>query len=131
MMLDSTVIIATLKGERGAIDIESGLEGKRISIINLTEVFHAARRRGVETTADEIERSLVSAGMKIVFPTIETARLAADFMSTEPPKGRARISLGDGYCLAHAFEIDAPVLTADRSWAEMAFPHPVKVELIR
>ncbi|MEQ1930032.1 MAG: PIN domain-containing protein [Parvularculaceae bacterium] len=131
MILDTSVIIASLRGERGAIDLDSRLDGMRVSVVNLTEVFHAARRRNVETTPEEIEETLVAAGVEIVTPTRDTARFAAAFMSAEPPKGYSRISLGDGFCLAHAFEYGEPALTGDRAWTAIPLPFPVKIELIR
>ncbi len=131
MIVDTSVIIASLRGERGAIDLDARLSGMRMSVVNLTEVFHVARRQKVETTPEEIEQALVAAGVEIIVPTRDTARHAAGFMSAEPPKGASRISLGDGYCLALAFEYDEPALTADCAWAETQFPFPGKIELIR
>jgi PIN domain nuclease of toxin-antitoxin system len=43
----------------------------------------------------------------------------------------AGLSLGDRLCLALARRKAVPALTADRSWAEVATPLGVTVELIR
>jgi len=131
MMLDTSVIMASLLGERGGVELDARLGGSLVSIVNLTEVIVVSRRRGLDASAEEIEESLRLAGVETVAPTVETARLSASFMAAIPPKGYSRISIGDGYCLAHAFQRGVVALTADRAWAEMKFAHPVKIELIR
>ncbi len=130
-MLDTSAVMASLLDEPGAIALDRRLAGAMISIVNLTEVFDVARRREIAASPEEIEDSLRLAGVRTVEPTIETARLSAAFMASKPPRGRSRISLGDGYCLAHAYERKAPALTGDRAWAETKFPYPVRIELIR
>jgi PIN domain nuclease of toxin-antitoxin system len=67
-------------------------------------------------------------GLEVVPMTEAQAQHAARMRKATRPFG---LSLGDRACLALAKELQAPVLTADRAWAEVAQAVSVEVEVIR
>ena len=131
VVLDASAVLALLKAEPGSEKVRALMPGSMMSIVNLTETVAVANRQRLDGPSAAIRQMLSNGKVRIIAPDEDTAMLAAKMMGARPPKRCGPLSLGDGYCLAHAAILGAPALTADRGWAETAFPHPVKVELIR
>lgn len=131
ILLDASAVIALLRKEPGADMVRALMPEAKISVVNLTEVYEIIRRQKLDMQPLEISGMLTAAAVETILPDEETALLAAEMMAGRTPPGHGRISLGDGYCLAHAYQRGVPALTADRAWAETEFQYPVKIELIR
>jgi PIN domain nuclease of toxin-antitoxin system len=92
-----------------------------MSIMNLAEVLQKFRRENkpIEGLVGELE----IAGMKWDAPALLDTAVVAEMGKM---KG---ISLADRFCIALAVRLGAPVLTADRKWAD--HPMPARIEFIR
>jgi len=114
-VLDSSAVLAILKGEAGGDALDAKLLAKaRISTVNLAEVQAVLVRDGMNAKdAWEDARSAVGA----VEPfTSAQARVAGNLL----PLTRARgLSLGACACLALAITAGTPLYTADRAWSEL------------
>lgn len=130
-MLDASAVLALLKAEPGSEKVRTLMPGSSMSIVNLTETVAVACRQRLDVAPAALRQMLRDGKVRIIVPDEDTALLAAEMMGAKPPKKYGPLSLGDGYCLAHAAILGAPALTADQGWAETQFPSPVDIELIR
>jgi PIN domain nuclease of toxin-antitoxin system len=124
IVVDSSTLIAVMRGEPGAERVAHLLEGAAISTVNLAEVVAHAVRSGVE--AAEARRDLDGFNLSVhAFgeeDTIDTGALTA-------VTARHGLSLGDRACLALARRLGARAVTADRSWR--AVDVGVEIEVFR
>lgn len=114
-MLDASALLALLFDEPGAEVVADGIaDGAAVSTVNLGEVATVLVRTGREPAA-------VLAALEAqvaVEPFLERDALAvAELYRETASKG---LSLGDRACLALAQRLDAPALTAERGWADVA-----------
>lgn len=120
-VLDASALLAWLHDEPGAEQVDPLLEEARISAVNWSEVMQKALHRGVDTRG--LKEDLTALGAEIVpFST----SLAEDAASLWPVTRSLGLSLADRACLALARALGAPVLTADRAWAEVELGIQVK-----
>jgi len=114
VVLDASAVIALLRREAGADVVASALPGAMISAVNLSEVAVWLSDAGVK---DDTVRQTLD-GLRLDHCTFdsETAFRSAGLRKSTRNKG---LSLGDRACLTLALELDLPVLTADRIWAEL------------
>ena len=125
-VLDASALIAWLDRERGAERVNAALEaGAVISTVNLSEVVAKFADRNMATA--EVRHIVQPAGLEVEPFSAEDALVAGRL---RPPTRAAGLSLGDRACLALASRMGAPVLTADRAWAELDLDG-VEVELVR
>lgn len=95
-----------------------------VSTINLAEVYTKVVAHGVELPP--VATRLRSLGLRTVPFSDDDAEQAALLLPATRAFG---LSLGDRACLALGRRLSAPVLTADRAWANITLG--VAVEVIR
>lgn len=125
-VLDASALLAYLKDEPGAEVVEERLlTGAAISTVNWSEVLAKMAERG-ERAERELRRLMEEWGvaqlLEIVPFSREDAERAASLRAATRSLG---LSLGDRACLAFAWRLDRPALTADRSWLDLSLPFEV------
>jgi PIN domain nuclease of toxin-antitoxin system len=123
-VLDSSAVIAYLKGERGASMVRSIIRSTIMSTVNLAEVLQWGIRNGREI--ENLPERLYRTGLVFVNYTplhaLETGRLYPDTYFLN-------ISLGDRACLGLAKTLGLPAYTADITWDQLQVG--TEVRLIR
>lgn len=111
-VFDASALLAFLRGEPGADEVESALlDGGACSVANWTEVAQTILAHGRNWP---MSRSLIlTYPVRIESVTIADAEVAAQTWQEYPS-----LSLGDRLCLALADRLNATVWTADRAWGE-------------
>lgn len=123
-VLDASALLALLHREPGAAFVELVLEHSVVSAVNWSEVVQKAEARG--TDIEGMREELLALGLKLLPFEIEDAEKAARLWEHTRTKG---LSLGDRACLATAFRLGIPALTADRDWKDLKTG--VEIELVR
>ncbi|WP_329568605.1 PIN domain-containing protein [Kitasatospora sp. NBC_01266] len=135
-VLDTSAVIALLRGEPGAAVVEGLLAGSRITQINLSEILRTADRLELPVLGAELASDLAAlTGPFESAATVDAVR-AAELITlsyTERPDGRTNgvLSYGDAWCIATAERLGLPVLTAERAWADLQGHLTTKIALIR
>ena len=124
VVLDASALLAVLREEPGAERVEPLLEGARIGAVNLSEVVAKLIADGVPEA--EIRRAIGRLQLDVHAFDQEDAYLAG-FLGRST-RG-LELSFGDRACLALAQSLNAPALTADRSWAQLDLG--IAIEVIR
>jgi ribonuclease VapC len=123
-VMDSSAVLASIRGEPGADVVNAALPGSFISAINLAEVVSKLIQGGVpDSEATAIVRRL---GVRLMDVDEEQA-LAASLIHAATRS--AGVSIGAAFCLALGKLRGCPVLTADRAWKTLDLG--VEVILIR
>jgi PIN domain nuclease of toxin-antitoxin system len=125
VVLDSSAVIALMKGEPGSDRVQAVLPEAIISVVNLAEVA-AVLSRG--SSPQRVRAAVAGIGV-VAVPADEETAIAAGLLA--PTTAAAGLSLGDRFCLALAQRVGATVLTGDRAWTRVATDVNVTVELIR
>lgn len=123
-MLDASAVLAYLNSETGADVVAAILPSGVISTVNLAEVVTYAIRTG--ETLESTRTKIGGLGLALVDYTEELAVQTGALVAVTKPYG---LSLGDRACLATAASEGIPVLTAERSWANLNLG--VAIQLIR
>jgi PIN domain nuclease of toxin-antitoxin system len=124
VVLDASALLAVLRAEPGAERVEPRLEGARIGAVNLSEVVAKLIDDGVPEA--EVRRAIGRLDLDVDAFGAQHAYLAGFLRQSTRALG---LSFGDRACLALAQSLDAPALTADRSWARLDLG--IRVEVIR
>ena len=114
VVLDSSVLIAMMKGEQIDPIVFELIEGAVMSAVNLAEVLSKLSDLG--TTKYPKAKELLALLDRIEQFTISQASCSSDLRPSTKPIG---LSLGDRACLALALELGAEVYTADHAWARV------------
>jgi len=123
-ILDSSAVLAFLRGEPGGEVAEAALPSALISAVNLAEVVGRLVDNG--SGEDDAARLAMRGGFRVVdFDRALGLRAGALRLVTR----HQGLSLGDRACLALAEREQLPVLTADRAWASLDIG--VDIRLIR
>jgi ribonuclease VapC len=123
-VMDSSAVLASIRGEPGADIVNAALAGSFISAINLAEVVSKLILGGVPgAEAAAIVRRI---GVQLVETDEEQALATSLIHATTCSAG---ISIGDAFCLALGKLRGCPVMTADRAWKTLDVG--VEVTLIR
>ena len=125
IVFDTSAFLCFILDEPGAELVEARIGDGWMSTVNMAEVVSKIVERG----GDAVEAN----GL---FAQHLTDRISDYDMGQAMQTGRLRqsaihrgLSLGDRACLALARAFDAPVLTADRAWADLDIG--VQIEVIR
>jgi PIN domain nuclease of toxin-antitoxin system len=123
-VIDSSIVLAVLRNEKGnGLAAELAL-GATMSSVNLAEIV----TKCIEFEIDPNHALQYIAGRNIDVVEFGFAdSVLAGRLWKAAPKGK--LSLGDRACIATAVRLGATAVTADRIWAELDLP--CKVELIR
>jgi PIN domain nuclease of toxin-antitoxin system len=124
VVLDASAVMAALQNEPGSERVISELGKAAISAVNFAEVLSKLSRTG-----GDLNRILPDIHHLIheILPFDTDQALAVGDL--EPPTRGKGLSLGDRACLALGKSLNAPVLTADRAWANLDIG--IQIELIR
>jgi ribonuclease VapC len=125
IVVDASALLALLRREPGAGQVEAQAAEAVVSAVNLSEVWS----RLLDYVPSDVERcrAVLDRLRLRIIPFDETAALAAARL--RPITKAYGLSLGDRACLALALARGLPVLTADRQWADLDIG--VEVRLIR
>lgn len=126
IVVDASALLALLQDEPGAEVVTRALSTGVMSVANLAEVLAKAVDRGLDLTRQHL--LIASLGIRFEPVTNDDAFASAALRRLEEPDGRV-LSLGDRLCLALAWRLDVPVLTADRAWNSV--DHGVEVPQVR
>ena len=122
VVLDASALLAVLRAERGAERVEPHLEGARIGAVNLSEVVAQLIKEGVPEA--EIRRAIGRLELDVHAFDQEDAYIAGILCRST---SALELSFGDRACLALAQSLNAPALTANRSWAQLDLGIAVEV----
>ena len=126
LILDSSVILAAILGERGGDAVFESLDEAAVSTVNVAEVYSYAAINALPVEA--IDAFLEETGIEIV-PFAQDQAVLTGHLATKTRK--AGLSLGDRACLALAALRKAEVLTADHAWERVAGDVGVRVTMLR
>lgn len=124
VVLDASALLAILRAEPGAARIEARLDRACIGAVNLSEVVAKLIEDDVPET--EIRRAIGRLELDVRAFDEHHAFIAASLRRATRAFG---LSLGDRACLALAQSLNAPALTADRSWSRLDLG--IAIEVIR
>lgn len=123
-VLDSSVLLAIVFGERGEERAGELVGTALVSAVNLSEAAAKMNERGFDP--DETSTLLGGLGFDVVTFAEADAYAAGRLRNTTKKAG---LSFGDRACLALALRESAGVVTADRAWVDIDVG--VAVEVIR
>lgn len=126
LILDASVVLAAILGERGGDAVFDRLDEAAISTVNVAEVYTYAAVNSLSTLA--IDAFFEETGIEIVPFSHEQALVAGRIASIPKTSG---LSLGDRSCLALAIVRDAEVLTADHPWEKIAEAVGLTITMLR
>ncbi len=127
-VLDASALLAWLREEPGAENVERVLDGSVISAANLSEVLQKSLAAGLAIAeASPLPEDLGTLGLSVVAFGTREAQVAAALWSVTRSLD---ISLADRACLATAVCLEAPAMTADRNWKKVEWAG-LSVDLIR
>jgi PIN domain nuclease of toxin-antitoxin system len=116
-VLDSSAVVALLRGEPGADFVANYAGDSLISAVNLQEAIKAMIVRGFDS---EIVREMLDGlELEVRAHGVEEAWAGALLYESTKTKGRG---LGDRACMALAIAEGLPAITTDKVWAELAIP---------
>lgn len=123
-VIDSSIVLAVLRNEKGSRQAAELAFGSAISSVNLAEVVTKCVE--FEIDPNDALRYITGRNIDVMEFGFAESVLAGRLVAAAP---KGVLSLGDRACLATAIRLESTALTADRVWAELDLP--CKVELIR
>ena len=121
---DASAILAMLDREPGHQRVAAELPATVMSTVNLAEIVTSLINKGIP--AADARRTTESLEIETVPLDRELALAAGALREVTRSHG---LSLGDRACLALGRHLALPVLTADRTWAELDVG--IEIQLIR
>ncbi len=121
---DASAILAMLDRQPGHQRVAAALPATVMSTVNLAEIVTSLINKGIP--AADARRTTESLEIETVSLDRELALAAGALRQVTRSRG---LSLGDRACLALARHLAFPVLTADRTWAELDVG--IEIQLIR
>ncbi|GAC1574746.1 MAG: PIN domain-containing protein [Sphingomicrobium sp.] len=125
-VLDSSAVIALLKGERGGAKVASVIGESALGVFNQAEIVSHFIHLGAPI--DEIRMMLGALPITVIEADEE---LAWDAGAMRAITSKVGLSLGDRFCLALARRMNVPAYTADRVWKEVETEIAIKVVVVR
>lgn len=126
IVLDASALLASIHGEPGGDIVRAQAAELVIGAVNLAEVVGKLAELGLSPAA--IATLLEGSPVPVIAPDRAVAVTAG---LLRPATRAAGLSLGDRFCIALALRLKVAVLTADRSWAQVADAIGLDVQLIR
>ncbi len=127
-VLDTSALLAYLKGESGAELIETVVDNSIMSVINITEAIIVLSRKVpdklnyFQTAIDELVEHKYETDSKLMM-------LASEI--SVKYREKHNLSLGDCYCLALGKFLNLPVYTGDRIWLGLENKIGLEIKFIR
>lgn len=125
VILDASALLALIKNETGADQVEKLLGSIVMSCVNVSEV--ATILFNNEMSIQDFKDSILPLISTIVPFNEEQALMTASLQKKTRSKG---LSLGDRACIALGIHLQVPIYTADKIWADLALEH-ADIRLIR
>ncbi|MDE0878981.1 MAG: type II toxin-antitoxin system VapC family toxin [Sphingomonas bacterium] len=126
VVLDTSAILALLKGERGASKVAGVIADASVCAVNQAEVISHFVHLGAPL---EDIQAMLGALPYTVVPADDA--LAWEAGGLRSVTASAELSLGDRFCLALAKRLGVTTYTADKAWRDIASEAGVKVVLVR
>jgi len=126
VVLDTSAVLALLKGERGASKVAGVIADASVCAINQAEVISHFVHLGAPI--DEVRAMLGTLPYAVVAADDALAWEAGGLRSVTASAG---LSLGDRFCLALAKRLGVAAYTADKAWRDIAGDVGAKVVIIR
>jgi ribonuclease VapC len=123
-VLDASAILALLNNEPGGERVTNVLTEAVISSVNLTEVVAKLADSGMSET--EVRAVISTLGLETIQFDSEMAYRAG---MLRPLTKRFGLSLGDRACLTLGESLNLPILTTDKTWANLELG--INVQVIR
>ena len=123
-VLDASALPALLNSEPGADRVAAIVPVSVISTVNLSEVVAKLAESGIPEP--DVRYTLEELQIQV---RDFDERQAYEAGLMRPATRASGLSLGDRVCLSLAQQLNLPVMTADRAWAEL--PVGVDVQVIR
>lgn len=121
-LLDSSSVLAFIRGEPHSLDEDQVLAVAGISSVNLAEVIGVLLAKGVPD--ERIALAIDRLGLKVVPLEGEAAALAGRLI----PRGRPlNIGLGDCACIATGIVLGVPIYTGDPDWLQLEVDADIKL----
>jgi ribonuclease VapC len=117
VVLDSSAVIALLRGEPGSDLVMNYVDRAVISAVNLQEVAKKYVDAGI--AIPQIRELLDTLHLDVRSHTAADALAAAALAGATRVHGRG---LGDRSCMALAIKLGIPAVTTDRAWAKLEIP---------
>lgn len=124
VLLDASALLALAYQEPGAATVAGAMVGGAMSVVNWSEALGKWMASGGDGA--KLAATMGTAGVRLEEVRPADAWAAAELQVAHPRSG---LSLGDRLCLATGKRLRVPVLTADRTWNEVA--HGIHVRVIR
>lgn len=127
-VLDTSALLAYIKGEPGAELVDSIIDKSIMSVVNLTEAIIVLGR----VNPNRLE-SYQMAINELITHKYESDCNLIPLVSEISVKYREKhnLSLGDCYCLALGKYLNLPVYTSDRPWLGLENKLDLKLKMIR
>ncbi len=126
VVLDTSAVLALLKGERGASKVAGVIADASVCAINQAEVISHFVHLGAPI--DEVRAMLGALPYAVVAADDALAWEAGGLRSVTASAG---LSLGDRFCLVLAKRLGVAAYTADKAWRDIAGDVGAKVVIIR
>ena len=122
VVLDASALLTYLKDEPGGDVVEAVLAECAMSSVNWAEVIQKSIAAGVvvEGMLDDLQ----ALGLVVETFTPEDAEIAGQLWEQTRQYG---LSLGDRACLSLGLRLNVPVLTCDRTWANLTLSLDLRV----
>ena len=127
VILDASALLALINNEKGADKIEPLIGNIVMSSVNVTEVASKLYDILGDNSEEQCKLSIEPFISSIIDFDKSQCYIAASLKNQTKHKS---LSLGDRACIALALQLELPVYTADKIWAELDIPH-LKLNLIR
>jgi len=121
-LLDSSTVLAFIRGEPHQLDEDRVLAGAGICSVNLAEVIGVLLVKGVPD--ERIISAIGGLGLKVVPLDGDAATLAGRLIPVARP---LRIGLGDCACIATGMTLGVPIYTGDRDWLKLQVEADIKL----
>ena len=143
LAMDSSVIVAFLLQETTWKSVHRVLEMPHVSTVlpgpALAESINVARRKGNQSSGEQIYAALTALGVRVEHPTDDDLVRAAELLEISrdnpgPPHPltdqQGTLSLGDALILATVERLECKVLTRDDYWSWMVEQSLLDVQVI-
>lgn len=127
-VLDTSALLAYIKGEPGSELVDSVIDKCIMSIVNLTEAIIVLGR--INPNRLEYYQTAISELITHKYESDTSLMLITSEISVKYRKEH-NLSLGDCYCLALGKCLGLPVYTGDRPWLGLEDKLGIELKLIR
>lgn len=127
-VLDTSALLAYIKGEKGTQAIENIIDTSVMSVINMTEAIIVLGR--TKPAQLEYYQMAVSELVKHQYETDSKLMFIASEISVKY-REKHNLSLGDCYCLALGKYLNLPIYTGDKIWLGLDTKLDVAIKFIR